>query len=323
MSLNVVSSLDAASQASASSLPLPAYADENLIVYPFTSTASSSTGPSLKRRRSSSPSLREATPVAAATGASTGDMEAEMSVQDSPRLLDPSALGFDPSVLAGEHAAEWRSLVVADMFRGAQSQPPKVVSSPLLPSAANPATVRTLAPASATNNNNNGGYRRSRAQTPSYLPAALPRLYPVPAPTAISYLAVGPSLRGEFLGAEASKRGVRAGPKFAALVRGERVWVPVRPEVVTEEGAAPSVPTTEAPTVKRVKGQTKAKGDQARGDKSMSKAAYRADMAARAKFDAAVIDGEGSGHWVNSEDCVGPGEAASVSRSFHASQLCG
>ena len=124
-------------------------------------------------------------------------------------------------------------------------------------------------------------------QSPAYLIASLPH-HVSPIKTAISYLAVGPPVRGEFLSKVAIEKGVKAGPKFSALVQGLRVWVT---DLVYE-----------APV--RADGRTK-----------LSKAEGRAAAELRGKWEAAIVDGEGPGHWVESAECNGPGQDGRVSLS--------
>lgn len=296
--------------ASTSTLPPPIHADDNLIIYPF--TAFSCVSPpsprqsALKRRRSQSPV--DCSPPRSAPIPSTSTETISTPVEPK---LDTSAPNFNPAVLVGEQAKEWRRLVIADMFRGGL-KPTTPAYSPHLPTSAPiPSTDNNSASASASAPASTARPRVRYTPTPSYLPVSLPRLHPIPAKTAISYLVVGPALRGEFLGAEAIKRGVRAGPNFAKLVRGERVWVPILP-------AAVPIDVTMKETEERGKegkGLNKSERATKEQEKGKAKAMHRAAAKARAALEAAVVDGEGEGHWVDSEDCVGPGEEGSV-KSF-------
>lgn len=202
---------------------------------------------------------------------------ATMSPETDLPPLDPSAPGFHPPALRGAHADEWRKLVIADMFRGKAFLPATSSDSAAAttPTAAEPDTPRdTLAL-----------YRASRsAPTPSYLPLALPPPPFSPTRTAISYLGVGPTLRGKFLPEEAKKRGVRPGANFARLVKGERVWVPVLPEIVIEH----------------VEGAKDAKGEKRKMEEM------------RRKLEKEVVEGVGEGTWVEPSECMGPGQEGSV-----------
>lgn len=165
-------------------------------------------------------------------------------------------------------------MVVADMFRGQKFLHP----SPSTSSDVEPRPVLDhLARYNATR----------AAPTPSYLPQALPT-FPHPPPTAISYLCVGPPLRGKFLVEVAKSKGVPA-HMFQRLTRGERVWLPkwMQDEPV-EQG------------------------------KKLPKAEMKAKAAERKAKEASVVEGEGEGTWVESAECMAPGRDGSVSFSLSA-----
>lgn len=125
------------------------------------------------------------------------------------------------------------------------------------------------------------------APSASYLHASLPPPSLKIEQTAISYLAVGPPLRGKFLPSEATKRGVKPGAAFSQLVAGQRVWVAKEVEVVNQSGA----------------------GEKKLGKKEAAR--MRAEQ--RALLEANRLpDGEGEGAWVEPEDCLGEGQDAHV-----------
>lgn len=125
------------------------------------------------------------------------------------------------------------------------------------------------------------------APSASYLHAALPPPSTKIEHTAISYLAVGPPLRGKFLPSEATKRGVKPGAAFSQLVAGQRVWVAKEVEVEIQADTG--------------------------GKKLGKKEAARMRAEQRALFEANRLpDGEGEGAWVEPEDCLGEGQDAHV-----------
>lgn len=130
-----------------------------------------------------------------------------------------------------------------------------------------------------------------RNQTPAYMPTSLPPANGVDASArldevAVSYLAVGPPLRGKFLPEEAAKKGVQ--PRdFKKLVGGERVWVPKQVEQVVGE-------------------------EEVDGKKESKKERHKRLAEERKKL-SDVKEGDGEGEWVESKDCLGEGQAASVS----------
>ncbi|GAA6009767.1 hypothetical protein JCM10207_004185 [Rhodosporidiobolus poonsookiae] len=164
--------------------PPPAAAPED--VSPPTNSPRSPSSSTLKRKRSATspaPPLRPKSPPA----------------EPSRPHLDPSAPSFNPSLLRGDAAAEWRRLVLHDMFRG-EAFEPRPLNPPQSPSG-------------------------RRIPTPAYLPQSLPPLPSSYAPAAASYLVIGPRKRGKFLPEKAKALGVRPGKAFSRLIAGGRVWV--------------------------------------------------------------------------------------------------
>lgn len=152
------------------------------------SSASQHEGSRKNGRRSTSPHSKSAVHTDA-NGTSVDDPTAKQGAAD----LDWFARDFQPAQLFGAQAAKWRSMVISDMFRAgslyvAQPQKDRWLPSP--------------------------------AWNTSPLPA-----YEVP-PIAVSYLVVGPEVRGQFLPEEAKKQGVKPGPDFARLTKGEEVLLP-------------------------------------------------------------------------------------------------
>lgn len=130
-----------------------------------------------------------------------------------------------------------------------------------------------------------------RVQSPAYLPM------PLPPPNesasgkveevAVSYLAVGPKLRGAFKPEEARKRGVKPGEAFARLTKGERVWVTKKAKEAVEKGEKEE----------RKKETKKERGERIAREKEEEKL---------------VVEGEGEGEWVEAKDCMEEGQEASV-----------
>lgn len=289
---------------SAPMLPHPVHADGNVIVYAYalSSAASGLTSgpattidgpPALKRKRSQvspSPPPRSKSPPPL-------DDPSGLTPIPPPSLLsllgfDPLSSSFSPSQLRGEHAATWRSLVLADMFRGTG----KVDAVPSSITAAL-SMLQGRQPL-------NGG---RRVPSPAYLSAPLPSPYQSSGPaTAISYLVVGPALRGKFQPHEAEKRGVKSGVAYKRLIAGERVWV-----------------TKTAMDAARLLAAEKEKG--VKGKDAMAAAALKAKKPAETKKERnarlkrekeaehTVVEGEGEGTWVYPGDCMTAGQPAKVS----------
>lgn len=111
----------------------------------------------------------------------------------------------------------------------------------------------------------------------------------------MSYLIVGPKLRGKFLPEKARAAGVKPGKAFARLVAGERVWVRSTPK------AEPSI----AKSVENGEGAKKE-------TKKERKAREKREADAQAKNEG--VDGEGEGRWVDPEECMSAGQDGTVSQ---------
>ena len=305
LSLKITSPSSLDTSAPLSSLPTPVHADPNLIVYALPLTPEVSAGdasmsigsPSLKRKRSSaspSPPPRTKSPPASTT--STSEAIADpLTAAAASALFDPYAPNFTPSHLRGEAAALWCTMVLRDMFRG------KSFLTAAEESTVGTSTNPYLANAPPTNGR--------RTQSPAYLQQALPpptdAVAGKVAPSAVSYLAVGPPLRGKFQRDVAKRRGVKPGAAFARLTRGERVWVSAKAKASAEEE-------------ERVRAEVaQAKVADGSGDKKPASKESKKERAERAKREKAeeeqIVEGEGEGEWVEAKDCMTEGQEASVS----------
>ncbi|GAA5921129.1 hypothetical protein JCM1841_002430 [Sporobolomyces salmonicolor] len=277
-----------------SALPSPIHADSNLVVYAFplvpspeSPDASAPPGaaalspqadtlmedpsslPPLKRKRSStspSPPPRSKSPPAEPSEGPNPDQPA----------FDPFSPSFNPRRLRGADADHWRKLVLKDMFRGTAFDATSSPSS--TPSATLPMAVR-----------------RPGVHSPAYLPQPLPPLSPGFTPTALSYLVVGPKLRGRFLPEKAKELGVKPGPAFSRLIAGERVWVPATPVASAE------------------KAQQEGEGQ---GEKKESKKErlqrLKEERKREQKAQEDMVEGEGEGKWVDSAECMETGQDATA-----------
>lgn len=137
-----------------------------------------------------------------------------------------------------------------------------------------------------------------RSISPAYLPYSLPPPSDTPRqPTALSYLVIGPALRGRFQPEEAQKRGVKPGAAFKKLIAGQRVWV-------SETASKAAVVAT---------------NDVAKKKESKKE---RAERHKREKEEQAlIVDGEGEGSWVDPCDCMTPGQPAKVSQDADAEDV--
>lgn len=178
-------------------------------------------------------------------------------------------------------------MVLRDMFRGKAFIPDAELST--LGTLTNP--YLSSAPPS------NG----RRTQSPAYLPM------PLPPPsekkdgkveeTVVSYLAIGPKLRGAFKPEEARKRGVKPGAAFARLTKGERVWVTKKArDAVGKEG-------------EEKEGERKKETKKERGER----------MKKEREEERLVVEGEGEGEWVEARECMEEGQEASVRFVFPSS----
>lgn len=194
------------------------------------------------------------------------------SPQNEDSRFDMASTAFRPGLLQGDAAAEWRRHVLSDMFRGKAFQQPAADGSQEPPKHL---TASGQVP---------------RGRTPAYLQQPLPAFEdPVARRTTLSYLCVGPAIRGKFQPQKATERGVKPGAAFRRLIAGERVWVST--------------------------GKT-GDGEQSPAKKETKK--ERAERVKREKIEAekgASQDGVGEGHWVEPVDCMEQGEDASVSPS--------
>lgn len=254
-----------AKEDSHTTLPAPIHVDNNLAVYAFPHVSSA---PPSVTHSPLSPSLKRPrssqSPPPARRSKSPPGLASDNNSSELPRPTSYGSPYSNPEMLLGDEAIKWRNLVISDMFRGGGKNE----------------------------------YRSRMVQSPAYLIAPLPPLA-TPAPLCISYLGVGPPIRGEFLAQVAKAKGVKAGPKFSLLVKGGRIWV--------SEAVYVPLPLPEEPP--KSGREPVLSPDQIRGKE---KAVKRAAMAAEAKWEASIVDGEGPGHWVESEDCIGPGEDGAV-----------
>ncbi|GAA5867433.1 hypothetical protein JCM1840_002137 [Sporobolomyces johnsonii] len=300
-SLPLADSDPSASVSDDPALPPPIHADSNLVVYAFPLVPSAestdstalpaaaaispqadtpmddpSSLPPLKRKRSStspSPPPRSKSPPAEPSQSPSPDQPA----------FDPSSPSFNPRRLRGADADHWRNLVLRDMFRGTAFDSPSSSSS--TPSATPPTAVR-----------------RPGVQTPSYLPQPLPPLAPDFTPTVLSYLVVGPKLRGRFLPEKAKELGVKPGKAFSRLIAGERVWVPAMT-------AAPDEEKAQKEEKKDMEGEGQAEKKESKKERLKR---LKAEREREEKALENVVEGEGEGKWVDSADCMGPGQDATA-----------
>ncbi|GAA5995462.1 ribonuclease Z [Rhodotorula paludigena] len=274
LSLQVTSPPPTASTSTAT-LPEPLHADSNLIVYAFPLSASGETfvaettamqtddatprPPSADDHTSPNGSLKRKR-----SSTSPSPPRRVKSPPASPTFA-PTSASFNPSRLRGEDAVEWRKLVLRDMFRGSAFEP-----------------APTLPPVDASGR---------RPQTPAYLPQPLPPLPRDFTPDALSYLVVGPRLRGKFLPEKARALGVKPGKAFSRLIAGERVWVP-----------AVSTQSEEQRTV----GGKDEQGGKKESKKERAERMKRQKAAAEAAE--AAAEGAGDGRWVEAGECMEAGQ---------------
>lgn len=183
------------------------YEDANIRVWATSvlpeSAQSATSGTGSKRPSSSDGSAsrkngrRSASPMptsAAATEVPAPDGGPALAQQEAEPELDWFGRGVRPAQLEGSHASRWRGMVVSDMFRGGRGYIPQPDPS--------------------------GRHLYSPAWTHAPLPPY------TSAPFAISYLVVGPAVRGQFLPKEAQAQGVKPGPDFAKLIAGQPIDLP-------------------------------------------------------------------------------------------------
>lgn len=193
------------------------YSDQNIKVeaYPVLPEEVSSSD-SVKRRSSS----RSASPASKRPHNGTTS-QAESESADTQEAHDTEVDWWGrsgrPDRLKGKQAAEWRKLVIQDMFRaGSPSKPAPISSNPDRP---------------------------SYFSSPAWNSSSLPEIEAPP--FAVSYYVTGPPIRGRFKPEAAKAQGITPGPDFAKLTKGESVTLPdgkvILPETCAEAGANPSV----------------------------------------------------------------------------------
>ncbi|BGP57816.1 hypothetical protein JCM8202v2_005463 [Rhodotorula sphaerocarpa] len=258
-------------------LPEPIHADQNLVVYAFPLEATASEGPiekdsaaaempaSAPTRTPSSPSRKRRR-----SSSATPPPRAKSPPGETSASFYPSSASFNPARLVGAEAAHWRSLVLRDMFRGTLFEPAPPPQPPASPSG-------------------------RRIASPAYLPQPLPPFERRAAEQALSYLVVGPRLRGKFLPEKARAAGVKPGKAFARLVAGERVWVRAQPQVPEARPAAAASATG---------------ADGKKETKKERKAREKREAGAQAKDEG--VEGEGEGRWVEPEECMSAGQDGSA-----------
>ncbi|GAA5820403.1 hypothetical protein JCM3770_002431 [Rhodotorula araucariae] len=265
--------------ATPTSLPEPLHADPNLLVYAFPLSATAPPPPGEPTTTEGDEPMASAELDAAPLSelsdiASLKRKRSSSSSSPPPRVksppgspsFDPSSSSFVPSRLRGDAAAHWRHLVLRDMFRGTAFEPAPPPQPPSSPSG-------------------------RRIPTPAYLAQALPPLERDFVPDAMSYLVVGPRLRGRFLPDKARALGVQPGKSFSRLITGERVWV-----------SAASASTTVAGGGKKAPGGHKTKESKKERQERM-KREREAELAA-----AGAEEGVGEGRWVESAECMEAGQ---------------
>ncbi|BGP51089.1 hypothetical protein JCM10450v2_007018 [Rhodotorula kratochvilovae] len=263
------------------SLPEPLHADPNLLVYAFPLAASASPAPGVPEAAQVADTAMSAASDApasteAADSAPLKRKRSSSSPSPPPRAksppgspaFDPSSSSFIPSRLRGEDAARWRHLVLRDMFRGTAFEPAPPPQPPSSPSG-------------------------RRIATPAYLPQQLPPLGHGFAPDAMSYLVVGPRLRGRFLPDKARALGVKPGKSFSRLIAGGRVWVRA---AAAEASSAPAEGEKQAPVAEKKKETKKERQERMKRERE-------ADLAT-----ADAEEGVGEGRWVDSIECMEAGQ---------------
>ncbi|GAA5984538.1 hypothetical protein JCM10908_003390 [Rhodotorula pacifica] len=255
------------------SLPEPIHADQNLVVYAFPlEAASSSTSASAGLGNSDDVPVSIASPKNGEPSSPSRKRRRSSSASPPPRPKSPpgeasfypSSASFNPARLIGQEASQWRSLVLRDMFRGTHFEPAPPPQPPASPSG-------------------------RRISSPAYLPQPLPPFERQRGPHALSYLVVGPRLRGKFLPEKARAAGVKPGKAFAKLVSGERVWV---------RASQPEAPKAQEGAVKGA--------DVKKESKKERKTRERREAEVQAKDEG--VDGEGEGRWVEPEECMSAGQ---------------
>jgi ribonuclease Z len=211
--------IDPVIDTSQSSRFLPVHCDENISVFAIPAKPEMTSDRGRKRKRSLSPvspdnGRRLRYDISRTVPEPRDTFPARPVVSDPPS--SSSADESDVLSYASDRSAARRRLVIQDMFRGGTMPPRSAEATP-------------------------NSERRTR--TPAWDHR---RLVSVPYnPTAISYLVVGPKVRGKFLPGVAKQLGVKPGPDFGKLTSGQPVTnaegVIIRPEQCMEAGSPASV----------------------------------------------------------------------------------
>jgi ribonuclease Z len=207
----------------------PAFQNANLTVWAepvlpegWTTSSESDTRPARRRRRSSPSLLQEQT---ARKNGRRSVSPAALKEGDNPSTreekaeLDWFARSFSPAKLTGSQASKWRSMVISDMFRSGDLYVSQPAKDRWLPS-------------------------------PAWNHVPLPECRAPP--IAVSYLVVGPKVRGQFLPEEAKKQGVKPGPDFARITAREEVLLPDGTPVDLDRCFTPGAPAAVSPNRQRL-----------------------------------------------------------------------
>lgn len=198
--------------------PTPVFQDECLTVYPITLHPSvngkvfeDSSERSLKRKRSPSPptsSKRLSQPTAGGVGESTSTSSATLHRRAKTNV-------FSPTALVGQEAQDWRKLMLQEMFPleaapeqdTTLSKKEKRQARQAVAEATSSKSARSRSPISQDK-------KHTRLPRLDIGDGSLPTL---------SYLLVGPSVRGRFDAAKAEELGIPRGPLRSRLTKGETV----------------------------------------------------------------------------------------------------
>ncbi|KAK4055371.1 hypothetical protein OIO90_003209 [Microbotryomycetes sp. JL221] len=274
--------------------PTQIFADNNITVHalPLTATVNSTHPRSLKRKRSQT-SFSSSSPELSPNNHSNSTP-----VSSSKVNKDMSSPSFRPRQLEGDAAAEWRTHVLSDMFRGTEFG--KLEKPTRLSSSSNLSTRSSSNETMGTELFAKSQIHRGR--TPAYLlqplPPAFDHLENVTSrqTTTVSYIVVGPTIRGKFQPQIAIDKGVKPGTAFKRLIAGERVWVPKS----TLDPSNPSNDQSKNTSIKNLKKETKKERLQRiQKEKEMN------------ETKTIQQEGIGQGHWVEPEECLSEGEQAS------------
>ncbi|KAJ2930031.1 hypothetical protein H1R20_g7064, partial [Candolleomyces eurysporus] len=175
--------------------------------------------------------------------------------QSAPTLAHlMSAPGFKPTLLPEDKADEWRRLIIERMFpatgkkfetsesskkgagkkgkagKGAKSEPNQSEPAQAIPE--------------DKESGNFDEYRRSRKRPPRGFYDMLPPPPSGSSPSAVSYVIVGPRVRGKFDVKKSIALGVPNGPLRGKLTKGEAVTFTVKDTVTSEDGTSETVART-------------------------------------------------------------------------------